>query len=186
MKERFTLYTKPQAEYQVAAALQARGFELYLPEIEAIKPRQGHNRRPFFPCYLFVQLDLESIGLSQLQWTPGLRRMVSVDGRPASLSQEMIDLVRRRLGDIKRSGGLARFKPGERVKIVEGPFSEMEAVFAGPSTPAQRVQVLLNILGRTSRVHVEADSLEKCSGDHRQPPDHGKRRTRGRGRRINY
>lgn len=186
MREWFTLYTKPQAEYQVQAALQARGFEVYLPEIETAKPQPGRNKRPFFSCYLFVKLDFELVGLAQLQWTPGLRRIVSVDGRPIPLPQEMIDLVRRHLGDIERSGGLARFKPGERVRIIEGPFSEMEAVFAGPSTSAQRVQVLLNILGRTSRVHLDADSLEESSGSRPQHPYHGQRRTRGRGRRINY
>jgi transcriptional antiterminator RfaH len=184
MEQWFTLYTKAKAEYQVAATLQARGFEVYLPEIEGPDPRSDHRTQPFFPCYLFTRLDFEVVGWSELQWTPGLRRIVSIDRRPLPLPAGIIDLIRGRLGDIEQAGGLVRFKPGETVRITDGPFSDMEAVFIGPTTPAQRVQVLLTILGRASRVHLNPQELEKSSGSAPAPPYHGMRRTRGGGRRI--
>jgi transcription antitermination factor NusG len=184
MEQWLTLYTKAKAEYQVVATLQARGFEVYLPEIEALGPRQSHRTQPFFPCYLFTRLDFEVVGWSELQWTPGLRRIVNVDRRPLPLPAGMIDLLRRRLDGVEQAGGLARFKPGETVRITAGPFSDMEAVFVGPTTPAQRVQVLLTILGRASRVHLSPQDLEKSSSSTPAPPYHGMRRTRGGGRRI--
>ena len=54
----YTLYTKPNAEYQVATSLQKRGIQAYLPEIEP--PKTGQEQiKPFFPCYLFIEIDFE-------------------------------------------------------------------------------------------------------------------------------
>ena len=44
MEHWYTLYTKPNAEYQVARALSRRGIEAYVPEIDAVKKRQGRTR----------------------------------------------------------------------------------------------------------------------------------------------
>jgi transcriptional antiterminator RfaH len=185
----YALHTKPNSEYQVAVVLEERGITTYLPEIEAPKSRQKRKSKPFFPCYLFAQADLESIGLSLLQWTPGLRTIVTFGERPAPVSDDLIDLVRRKLGEIEASGGYPShpFRPGDPVRITDGPFRDMLAIFEGPLTPAERVQVLLNILGRTSRVHVEVEDLEKAPGhaDVDAPAPKRPRRTRGRGRRTN-
>ena len=186
MKTWYTLYTKPNAEYQVADALGQRGFEIYLPEIDAAKMRRGQKKKPFFPCYLFSKIDFKTVSLSSVQWTPGLRYVVSCAGRPTSVPDEIIDLIRRKLGEVEAAGGypLHPFKPGDVVRITDGPFKDMVAIFHGPATPAQRVQVLLNILGHASRTQVEITDLKKAGQDEVLPPPRRPRRTRGRGRRI--
>jgi transcriptional antiterminator RfaH len=187
MKAWYVLYTKPNAEYQVADAMCQRGFEIYLPEIDPVgKGRRCKKKRPFFPCYLFSRIDFETVSLSSVQWTPGLRRVVTCDGRPTSLADEIIDLIRSKLGEIEASGGypLHPFKPGDLVRITDGPFRDMVAIFHGPSTPAQRVKVLLDILGPARPTQVEVTDLEKVSQDVAGPLPKRPRRTRGRGRRI--
>ena len=69
MEHWYTLHTKPNAEYQVATTLQQRNLPTYLPEIETVQPGRGRIKRPFFPCYLFLQVDFEQVGFSQLQLT---------------------------------------------------------------------------------------------------------------------
>ena len=96
----YTLYTKPNAEYQVANALKQRGIQTYLPEIELAKPQQGRKKKPFFPCYLFIRVDFEAIELSAVQWTPGLRRIVSFGDQPMPLPDDLITLVRRLAGSL--------------------------------------------------------------------------------------
>jgi transcription elongation factor/antiterminator RfaH len=183
----YALYTKPNAEYQLATTLQQRKLEVYLPEIEAPKARTDRKRKPFFPSYLFVHVDLETVGLSNLRWIPGLRRIVAFDDRPMPVPGEIIDLLRYKLGEIDAAGGrLAHsFQPGDSVRIVDGPFRDLLAIFDGPTTPAKRVQVLLRILG-ASRVQVDVTDLEKVSSDSEEPVLRRPRRTRGRGRRITY
>jgi transcription elongation factor/antiterminator RfaH len=186
MEEWYTLYSKPNAEYQVARALKRRGIETYVPEIEAAKKRQGRARKPFFPCYLFMRVDLGQMGLSQIEWTPGLRRIVALDERPSPLPERAIELIRAKLEGINAVGGWAAppFEPGETVRITDGPFKDLLAIFEGPCSPARRVQVLLNFLGQVSRAHVAVEDLEKAPSGAEPAAPERPRRTRGGGRRI--
>jgi transcriptional antiterminator RfaH len=165
MEQWYTLHTKPYAEYYVTAVLQQRGIETYLPEIESPKAPGERKKRPFFPCYLFIKVDFEAVGMSCVQWTLGLRRIVAFDDRPVPLPDEVIELIRCRLGEIQAAGGWPAhsFKPGDTVCITDGPFRDMLAIFDGPTTPARRVQVLLEILGRVSRMQIDVTDLEKVS-----------------------
>lgn len=185
MEEWYTLHTKPNAEFQVATALQRQGLKVYLPAIETPAGARGRRREPFFPCYLFLKIDFELMSLSQVQWTPGLRRVLTSGDRPAPVPNEIIELIQIRLGAIRANGDRPAhaFQPGDTVRIINGPFRDMLAIFEGPTTPSRRVQVLLSILGRTSRVHVELASLKKV-WDRIEPNISRPRRTRGRGRRI--
>jgi transcriptional antiterminator RfaH len=183
----YTLFTKPNAEYRVAAILQKQGLQTYLPEIKSFKAYQGRVKRPFFPCYLFVKLDLEALGLLQVRWTPGLRRVVAFADRPVPLADEVIELIQRKVGEVKASKGRPahNFKPGETVRITAGPFQDMLAIFEGPTTPAMRVRVLLDILGQASRTQISMADIEKVPTPAEARTTKRPRRTRGRGRRIN-
>lgn len=186
MEHWYTLHTKPNAEYQVSHALQQRGIETYLPEIEVVKSRGKRAKKPFFPCYMFSRIDLNKVGISQVQWTPGLRRILSFDQRPIPVPDDVIRLIRQKLGEIEAGGGWPNhpFKPGDTVRIIDGPFTNMLAIFDGPTTPGQRVQVLLDILGHASRVQVNVIHLEKAPAGLEAPLPKRPRRTRGRGRWI--
>ena len=187
MKQWYTLHTKPNAEYQVTAALSQRDIEVFLPEIETPSTTNGQVKKPFFPCYMFSKVDLKAIGISQVQWTPGLRRIVSFDDEPVPVPDEVIELIRRKLEAFEASGGWKGhdFQPGDTLRVTAGPFEDMVAVFEGPTTPTERVRVLLDILGRASRVQIDVTDLQKISTEDESPTPKRPRRTRGKGRRIN-
>jgi len=183
MKHWYALYTKPHAERQVAGALHERGLEVFLPTV-----RKHYRRRwqagPLFPCYLFTRVDLEQVGYSAVAWTPGLRRIVAFDDRPAMVPEEAIEMIRQRLVEIEGQGGLPThgFKPGDEVRLKDGPLQGLHAIFEGPMGPAERVRVLIEFLGQANRAEVPAADLERVpviEGQRQRP-----RRTRGRGRCI--
>jgi transcription elongation factor/antiterminator RfaH len=186
MERWYTLYTKPRAEYQVRTVLQERDIQTYLPEIELPKAAKGCDRKPFFSCYMFARVDLKTISISSIQWIPGLRRVVSIDGWPVPLADEVINLIRYKLGQVEANGDqpLYPFKVGDTVRITTGPFQDMLAIFDKPTTSAERVQVLLDILGQASRVQVNAIDLEQVPDGTEIPLAKRPRRTRGRGRRV--
>lgn len=186
MENWYTLHTKPNAEYQVAASLKRREIQTYLPEVETPKARNRRKMKPFFPCYLFIKVDFGRVGLSQVQWTPGLRRIVAFDNRPVPLPDEIINTIRRKLEEVNTAKGQVahNFRPGDPVRITDGPLQGLLAIFEGPSTPAERVRVLLNMLGHASRVHLSVNDLEKAEPGTEAPKPKRPRRTRGRGRRI--
>jgi transcriptional antiterminator RfaH len=191
MEQWYTLNTKPNAEQWVATALGDRGIQIYLPQIAGFRSSQQHGKKPFFPCYLFAKIDLKVVGQPQLQWTPGLRRVVAFDNRPVPLADEVIELIQVKLGEIEASVNwpARNFEPGEAVQIIAGPFKDMLAIFEGPATPSQRVQVLLTILGHASRMQVDVTNIKEAPPAEASPAIEASeskrpRRTRGRGRYI--
>lgn len=186
MRYWYTLYTKPNSEYRVEAALRERGIETYLPEIRFNNNQKKEVKKPFFPCYLFIKVNLETVGYSKWQWLPGLRNIVESGGLPIALSETTIDQIREKINKIRLYGNQLpkSFKPGENVRITEGPLRNMIAVFDGPTTPSQRVQVLLTILGSVKKVKIDPRNLEKPPASTQVPNPKKQRRTRGRGRYI--
>jgi len=181
MKQWYTLHTKPNCERRVEQTLEQRGLSVYLPTIEVAQSHQNTLSRPFFPGYLFVHVNPERINWSQFQWTPGLNRIVAFGHEPAVVPDHVIDYIRRQLHQFNGANRQRHdsFQAGDEVRITDGPFQDLVAVFDRSLTPKGRVQVLLTVLGRASRVHLRADTLEKVVPKPKRP-----RRTRGRGRHV--
>jgi transcriptional antiterminator RfaH len=179
----YALHTQPHREPQVAHLLFTKGVETFLPMVPTRHRRLGKVDRPLFPCYLFARFDLDTWGLSLVQWTPGLRRVVAFGERPVSIPDEVIVHLQERVRGLQAAGGLPshHFRPGERVLITDGPLQGLEAVFQGPMRPSERVRVLIEFLGRLAEVEVPLESVERVPiGTRGHPP----RRTRGQGRVI--
>ncbi len=185
MKQWYALYTKANTEYKVAFYLREGGVEVYLPEL-SVSAQKNTQRKPFFPCYLFAQLDLANGNPALWRWTPGLRRLVSYGNQPVPLPPELIELIKARLAQKGKVVEPAYpFQVGDLVRVTEGPFKDMLALFEGPAAPSKRVQVLLTTLGQYFRLRLDPANLAVVSPELAVKPKR-RRRTRGRGRRVNY
>lgn len=164
MKSWYVVQTKPRSERQVCDVLSRKDIEVYLPlvRVHRVNPR-ARPVVPFFPCYLFVRVELASVGVSALNWAPGAVRLLAFDGEPAVVPDAVVEHIRRRIPEVERSGelGLGPFRPGDRVRITSGPFRDLEAVFDRALSPNGRVQVLIEFLGRVVKGEVKLDTLEK-------------------------
>lgn len=183
MKEWYAIYTKVNAENRVALSLRQNGIEVYLPVIHP-----STHASPLFPGYIFAQLDLQKGNPALWRWVPGVRRVVSYGDEPIALPSEFIRTIQRKLAQLNdASKERSTFQTGDLVRIMEGPFKDLVAVFDGPMEPSKRVRVFLTVLGRYHRLRLDAASLEPAS---KVAPTIAKpkrrRRTRGHGRRINY
>lgn len=187
MKQWYALYTKANAEEQVSLILQEQSIETYLPTLKTKKNQQ----EPFFPCYLFMKADLGELSSTAWQWTPGLRRMVCQDELPLPVSPKIITTIKDSIKQLNKEVSAKanhQFQPGEKVRIVDGPFKDKLATFSSAMTSSERVRVLLNVLGQQKRVQIDVKNLELvsyCSDLQEQQPKR-RRRTRGKGRRIKY
>ena len=183
MLQWYVLNTKPQSEARVARALTTRNFEIFLP----LLPSQPTERlQPLFPSYLFVNCDLEIVSVGNLEWIPGLRRIVTFTGRPAVVPDDAIALIRSQIQTIEALGGLPthNFKPGDTVIIDEGPLAGLRGIFQGPIGPAERVHILIRFLGQANRAEVPVSALRAAAEEPEKPPR--PRGTRGHGRRVHY
>jgi transcription antitermination factor NusG len=171
-----------------AAGLLERSLRLavFLPEV--LQRWHGKTQLgPLFPGYLFVTEGDKPGALGEVDFTPGCGRLVRM-GRcearvsaPVTIEDGVVEQLRLRVAHFNAAGGLPAYwlHPGDWVQIKAGPMQGLEAIFIGPQTPSERVQLLLYFLGREQRVTLALDDVEPCA-----PPQRRERRTRGHGRRI--
>lgn len=163
MKHWYALYTKPRNEYLVRDWLESRGFETFLPTLTQLSKRRPPEtrERPFFARYLFTRLDLLTVALSSVNWAPGVTSIVSFDGQPAAVPDQVIEWLRDRLAYANRfpcHESLA-LRPNDRVRIAAGPLRGMEAIFDQHLSAQGRARVLIDLLGRLTACEIDLASL---------------------------
>ena len=158
----YALYTKPHKERQVEGLLSQQGIETYLPTVRRkYRRRDRPDQMVFFPCYLFARVDFHATRRSDIAWMPGMRRIVGVGDPPAIVPDEIIALVRRRL-EGKDESDPDGLQQGDRVRITSGPLRDLEAVFDQPLSAADRVRVLLDVMGRMTPVDIDRSEIQKA------------------------
>ena len=154
----YVLHSKPRKEDFLLDQLRLNGFEAYCPfvRVATVNPR-ARKMRPYFPSYVFLHVDLGQSKASSLQWMPGATGFVSFDGIPARVPDGLIPTLRQHVESLNASGGelLHELKPGETVRIVEGPFAGYEAIFDARLPGSERVRVLLKLLQQRRQLSVD-------------------------------
>ena len=166
MKCWYVAFTKPGGERLAETNLLRQGFEAYLPRI-AVR-RKGRQKTlatvPFFPCYVFVRLDLKNAPWRAVNSTYGINRLVSFGDRPAPIADAVIDEIRGREQEdgLVSLSDLQTFAPGETVSIADGAFEDRTGLFQC-RTDKDRVRVLLNLLGRDLTVSIPVEAIRKVA-----------------------
>jgi transcription elongation factor/antiterminator RfaH len=162
----YALRSKPRKEDVVWRQLRLDGVEVFYPRLRVnpVNPR-SKKIKPYFPGYLFVNVDLEQTGISRFQWMPHTIGLVSFGGEPAHVPENLIIELQKRVTEIAEAGGevFDGLKVGDKVRISSGPFQGYEAIFDARVTGTERVRVLLELLTNQRRVPVElsSGSIEK-------------------------
>jgi transcriptional antiterminator RfaH len=161
----YVIRSKPNKEEFLAGQLSAYGIRVFYPRIrvKTVNPR-ARKLRAYFPSYLFVYVDLETVSLSTLHWMPGAINLVSFDGQPAPVPEALIAAIERQVEYINASqkNMLLNLKPGDVVSIHDGPFAGYEAIFDGQISGQERVRVLLTFLkNRHIPVELRANQIKR-------------------------
>lgn len=152
---------KPNCQRIALRNLDRQGFRTFLP-LHDLTTRQGGNfvtrSRPLFPGYLFVAFDMDAGGWSAINNTYGITRLVSFGARPAPVPDELMTSLLRRCDADGKLLAEVTVRPGDAVRVTSGAFTD----FVGRVEridPDQRVWVLLDLMGRTTRVSLGPDSM---------------------------
>ena len=160
----YAIQTKGNKEREVHKRLCDLKLEVFLPWLRA-RRRIGSKFHwvnvPLFPGYLFCRLDMETSGKAA-RYSPGVKDFLKFGSEIVEVSSSIIDALRERCPD-----GVAQFEalalsPGQSVKITEGPFAGLEAVFEKKMKGSDRVAVLLDILGRQTRLILPTETVGKA------------------------
>ena len=158
------VHTNANHEAQVAKFLALHDLEVYAPRFAPAghtRPGSVRDRRQrwVFPGYLFVRVPPEFGRWDLIHWAPGVRRVLSTDGSPSLIANGVVDRLRQRLAEPMPARRHARFTAGQPVVIERGPLAMVDAIFDRDLNTAERVQVLVRLLGRSMPVAVDAAIL---------------------------
>ena len=161
----YAVRSKPRKEFAVQDLLASRGIETYLPVLKATGKRalRGGPDKPFFSCYLFAHLNLSTVPLSSINWSPGVTRVVSFGGQPAVVPDEVITWLRDHLARMDGNDyhqGMP-LRPGDRLRVKKGPLKDAEVVFDRRLSSENRAQVFIYILGRLTPCQIDVHCLER-------------------------
>lgn len=158
----YSARTKPKHEHIAAANLRKQlELEVFLPRVRQDKmTRRGMVRvvEPLFPCYLFVRCIIEE-SLNGIQHASGVSKIVNFGGKIPQVPDLVVQELQECFGlddVITVEGQLA---PGDEVTVAGGAFAGMSARVLKSLPARKRVQILLDILGRTTPVEVERDAV---------------------------
>ncbi len=161
----YVLRSKPRKEEVLWRQAHANGFEVFFLRLRVhpVNPR-SKKFKPYFPGYMFVRIDIEAVGKSTFQWMPHAVGLVSFGGEPASVLDNLIHAIRKRVDQINEAGGevFDGLKQGEPVRISNGPFVGYEAIFDARLPGSERVRVLIQMLSdRQLPVELNAGQIER-------------------------
>jgi transcriptional antiterminator RfaH len=154
----FVGYTKPREEERAQENLVRQGFECHLPLMRVQKRKKGRvtwRREPLFPRYLFLRPGPGAAPMDRVRSTFGMTGLVQFDGIPATIAQAIVEDLKALGEDFRR----VLFKPGECVKLVDGPLAGLAGVFERAEGEARAI-VLLDFLSRRHRLAVPLESVQ--------------------------
>ena len=164
----YVLHTKPKQEERANSNLAAWGVETLHPKLKTRRHNEftgvpTYITQPLFPRYLFAKFNARE-QLSKILYTRGVHNVVCFGDTPASVSEEIIDVIRERIdhnGVVKATDELKR---GDRVVISAGPMRNLTGVFEREVKGNDRVMILLTTIGYQGHLEVDRNLLTRAKG----------------------
>ena len=161
----YLVQLKPNGHRLAKANLERQGFKTFLP-LQNVTTRSAHKfvdrHVPLFPGYMFVELDTAQNAWRKVNSTLGVARIVSLGGTPTPVPSAIINEFISRCHDdgiLRPTQGL---EVGQDVQVLRGPFANFVAKVEEIS-PDQRVWILIDLLGQSSRISVTKDAIALAS-----------------------
>ena len=139
-------------------------FDVVVPTEEEIEVKEGKRRtveRRVFPGYILVNMILSEESWYVVRNTPGVTGFVGMGNTPTPLRpEEVAQIIKRMEAEAPRIK--VTFKPGERVRIVDGPFNDFRGTVDEIDMERAKVRVMVNFFGRETPVELDFLQVEKA------------------------
>ena len=158
----YVLHTKSRFENVVNDGLAKKSLEVFLPKIQVRSKRRDRRlmiRVPLFPGYLFVKTNLDPYEHIEIVKTVGAVRLVGNKDGPIPVPMETVDSLKIIVQGNESVATGSRFKKGDRVIVVHGPFAGVVGTFVRHRGKG-RVIVNIEALGQYAGVNVSEEDIE--------------------------
>jgi len=138
-------------------------FDVVVPTEEEIEVKDGKRRtveRRVFPGYLLVQMVMSEDSWYVVRNTPGVTGFVGMGNVPTPLRPEEVSQILKRM-EAEAPKIKVTFKPGQKVRIVDGPFNDFIGAVAEIDMDRAKVRVMVSFFGRETPVELDFLQVEK-------------------------
>ena len=145
-------------------AMKDKIFDVVIPTQEEIEVRDGKRRtveRHVFPGYVLVNMVLEEDSWFVVRNTPGVTGFVGMGDDPTPLRPEEVANILRRMENEAPTYKVT-YKPGDRVRIVDGPFNDFRGIVDEINMERSKIRVMVNFFGRETPVELDFLQVEKA------------------------
>jgi len=129
--------------------------------------RGGQKRkseRKFFPGYVLVQMEMDDETWHFVKETPKVLGFIGgAPDRPTPITEKEANAILRRVEEgVEKPRPKVLFEPGEMVRVTDGPFNDFNGVVESVNYEKSRLQVAVQILGRSTPVELDFSQVEKA------------------------
>lgn len=167
--------TKPRQENVALLNLARQKFEAYSPQVtvERLRGRVRFGKRimverePLFPGYVLVRVTLSAAIWREINLTRGILSLLTFGekGAPVPLpSHEVESIQARELSGQLFISEVRKIRRGDKVKIKFG--NAVDKIGSVIFTRGERIELLLDLLGRQTRVRVPLHAVEVADARH--------------------
>ena len=158
---------KSSLEERIALmGLEDKFGEILVPTEEVVEMKEGQKRRSerkFFPGYVLVQMEMDDETWHLVKEVPKVLGFIGGSSdKPAPITEKEADQILNRVKEgVDKPRPKVLFEPGEVVRVTDGPFNDFSGVVEQVNYEKSRLQVAVQILGRSTPVELDFGQVEK-------------------------
>lgn len=141
-------------------------FRVVVPEQKEIEVKEGVTKekiKKMFPGYILVEMIMTDDAWFIVRNTPGVTGFIGSSGKgakPFPLTPMEVDKILSSMG-ISRFQGDNELKVGDKVQVINGPFSSMEGEIASVNNENNTIEVLLDLFGQSTNVELNLSEISR-------------------------
>jgi transcriptional antiterminator NusG len=155
---------KKNLEHRIESlGMQDKIFQVIVPTEDEIELKDGQRRtveRRIFPGYILVEMIMNEDSWYVVRNTPGVTGFVGSIRKPTPLRRRDIDKILRRMR-AETPRVKVSFRPGQKVRIADGPFEDFVGVVDDIQPDKGKVRILVSFFGRETPVELDFLQVEK-------------------------
>lgn len=171
----YVLQTYSQFEQQVKRALLERiereelqdyFGQILIPSEEVVEIRDGRKRssqRKFFPGYVLVEMEMNSVTWHAVNSVPKVSGFVGgTPESPTPIPQKEVDLILRRVQEgTEKPRPKTLFNIGEELRIIDGPFVEFTGIVEEVNYEKNSLKISILIFNQPTPVELSFHQVER-------------------------
>jgi transcriptional antiterminator NusG len=141
--------------------------EILVPTEKVAELKEGRKKvreKRLYPGYIIIQMEMTDDLWILITGTDGVSGFVAADTtKPEPLNPEEVTKIKQIMEDAESEEGVIKvgFNVGDMVRVKEGAFADYEAVVNELLPEKGKVNVSMNIFGRSTVVELEIWQVEK-------------------------